>query len=166
MTLPFSEGFENNGSMPFCWTLWEHSSYTNYGYTYSYPQIYSYNSHGGNYCIDMYSDYGPNSIISPRVLIPANQIEVTFWAYGNYGYIQVGYTTSDDSATAVFHPVGEVQLSSEYELYTVSFDTIASTNSVYVAFRVANTQSFFSLKLVYRGDDLVAAKLDGHPLDI
>lgn len=27
-------------------------------------------------------------------------------------------------------------------------------------------QSFFSLKLVYRGDDLVAAKLDGHPLDI
>lgn len=27
-------------------------------------------------------------------------------------------------------------------------------------------QPFFSLKLVYRGDDLVAAKLDGKPLDI
>ncbi len=160
MTLPFSEGFENNGSMPFCWTLWEHSSYTNYGYTYSYPQIYSYNSHGGNYCIDMYSDYGPNSIISPRVLIPANQIEVTFWAYGNYGYIQVGYTTSDDSATAVFHPVGEVQLSSEYELYTVSFDTIASTDSVYVAFRVANNPSYTYIYL----DDITVRQRRACPL--
>ena len=28
------------------------------------------------------------------------------------------------------------------------------------------SQPFFSLKLVYRGDDLVSAKLDGQPLPL
>jgi hypothetical protein len=142
MTVPFSEGFENYGAMPACWTLWEHTAYDSYGYMYYYPQINSYNNHSGNYCLDLYSDYGPNSIVSPLVPLPANQVEMTFWAYGHYGYIQVGYTFTDDSATAVFHPVENVALSDVYQLYTVSFDTVSTTDSVYVVLRVANNPSY------------------------
>ena len=97
MVVPFSEGFENNGNMPACWTLWEHSVYNSYGYLYYYPEIYGYNSHGGSYHLECSSDYGPNSIISPRVFLPANQVEVVFWGYGNGGAVAVGYTTTDDS---------------------------------------------------------------------
>lgn len=160
MTVPFSEGFENYGDMPACWTLWEHTSYNSYGYIYNYPQIYSYNNHSGNYCIDLYSDYGPNSIISPLVPLPANQVEMTFWAYGNYGFIQVGYTYTDDSATAVFHPVKDVALSDVYELYTVSFDTVTTTDSVFVVLRVANNPSYTYIYL----DDITIRQRRSCPL--
>ncbi len=138
MALPIFEGFENNGAMPSCWTLWEHTYYTSYGYTSYYPTIYSYNSYGGTYHIEMYSDYGPNSIISPRVFLPANEVEAVFWANGNGAIVSVGYTTTDDSATAVFHLVENVALTDDWEQYTVSFENVTTTDSVYVVFRVAN----------------------------
>ena len=160
MTVPFSEGFENYGAMPACWTLWEHTAYNSYGYMYYYPQINSYNNHSGNYCLDLYSDYGPNSIVSPLVPLPANQVEMTFWAFGNYGYIQVGYTFTDDSATAVFHPVENVALSDVYQLYTVSFDTVNTTDSVYVVLRVANNPSYTYIYL----DDITIRQRRSCPL--
>ena len=138
MVPPIVEGFENNGAMPACWTLWEHTSYTSYGYTSYYPVIYNYSSHGGTYHIEMYSDYGPNSIISPRVFLPANEVEAVFWAYGNGAIVSVGYTTTDDSATAVFNLVQNVALTDDWQMYTVSFDNLTITDSVYVVFRVAN----------------------------
>ena len=161
MAVPFSEGFEDNGAFPTCWTLWESSSYNSYGYIYSYPQIYSYNAHTGSYCFNMYSDYGPNSIISPRVYLPANQLEVTFWAYGYGGYIQVGYTDTDDSATAVFHLVENVQLreGSVYDLYTVSFDSIANTDSVHVVLRVANNPAYVYIYV----DDITIRQVSNCP---
>ena len=142
MALPIVEDFENGGDFPQCWPLWEHTSYTSYGYTYNYPQMYSYDAHSGTYLIEMLSDYGPNSIISPRVLLPANQIEVTFWAYGNYGSIYVGYSPTDDSATAVFNQVGSVTLTDSWQLYTVSFDNLTITDSVYVVLRVNNNPNY------------------------
>ena len=138
MVVPFTEDFENNGAFPACWTLWEHTSYTSYGYTSYYPVIYNYSSHGGMYHIEMYSDYGPNSIISPKVFLPANEVEVQFWGYGNSAVVSVGYTTTDDSATAVFNLVQNVALNDDWQLYTVSFDNLTITDSIYVVVRVSN----------------------------
>lgn len=143
--LPFTEGFENNGSnAPFCWTIWERGDYDYYGFVYEYPQIYYYDyyAHTGSYLLNMFDAYGANSIMTPRVLIPANQIEAQFWAAsssytGGTGSLQVGYTTTTDSATAVFHLVSVVPLTDSYVLYTVDFDTVTTTDSVYVVFRSA-----------------------------
>ena len=142
MVVPFSEGFENNGNMPACWTLWEHSVYSSYGYLYYYPEIYGYNSHGGSYHLECSSDYGPNSIISPRVFLPANQVEVVFWGYGNGGAVAVGYTTTDDSATAVFHQVSSFALTDDWQRYTADFGGLTITDSIYVALRVAGNLNY------------------------
>ncbi len=142
MVPPIVEDFENNGNMPACWTLWEHTSYTSYGYTSYYPVIYNYNSHGGTYHIEFYSDYGRKSIISPRVFLPANEVEAVFWANGNGAVLSVGYTTTDDSATAVFNLVETIALTDSWEMYTVSFEDLTITDSIYVVFRVASNMYY------------------------
>lgn len=146
--LPIFESFEDNGTdIPFCWTEWEFYDYDSWGYIYHYPQIenYSYYAHSGNYVLQMTTDETHyNSIISPQIPIPANQVEVSLWLRGDDA-IQVGYTTTNDSATAVFHPVATVgpsEVTNEYGydeyIYTnflVSFDTVATTEPIYIVFR-------------------------------
>lgn len=169
--IPFSEGFENNGSnAPFCWSIWEKGSYDDYGYVYEYPQIYyySYYAHTGSYLVNMYDAYGANSIITPRVLIPANQIEAQFWAAyssytDNFGSIQVGYTTTNDSATAVFHLVSVVPLTDAYALYTVDFDTVTTTDSVYVVFRSAGNNMSPSSAINILLDDVTIRQINNCP---
>ena len=39
-------------------------------------------------------------------------------------------------------------------------------DKIFLRLLMDSNQPFFSLKLVYQGDDLVGAKLDGKPLDI
>lgn len=44
--------------------------------------------------------------------------------------------------------------------------TLWEGDKIFLRLLMNPKQSFFSLKLVYQGDDLVGAKLDGRPLDI
>lgn len=169
--VPFSEGFENNGtSAPFCWTIWEKGIYNSYGYVYEYPQIYNYDyyAHTGNHSLYIYDYYGANSIITPQVLLPANQVEATFWAYysdyyGATGTLQVGYTTTNDSNTAVFHLVETVPLTSTYALYTVDFDTLTRTDSIYVCFRAAGNNGGTSTSVYIYVDDITIRQINSCP---
>lgn len=167
--VPFYEGFEDNGNAaPFCWTVWEKGVYSNWGYVEVFPQIYNYSAHTGSRMLYMYDGYGPNSVITPRVLLPAGQVEATFWAYfsnysGGSGSLQVGYTTTNDSATAVFHLVEEVALTSSYALYTVSFDTVSRTDSVYVCFRSAGNNTGMDGQTYLLVDDITVRRRNSCP---
>ena len=44
--------------------------------------------------------------------------------------------------------------------------TLWEGDKIFLRLLLDESQPFFSLKLIYRGDDLVAAKLDGHPLQV
>lgn len=150
MALPFTEDFENNGTnMPLCWTLWEHQAVDSWGYMYYYPQIYeySYYAHSGSHSLYFYPYYGNNSLMSPRVNIPANEVEVLLWGRTSYdiGSIFVGYTTTTDSATAVFYPVEEIMLNENYSQHIVSFANVATTDSIYVVLRATMSSSYFYL---------------------
>lgn len=167
---PISTGFEENGTnMPFCWTLWEHTAYTEWGYTQYYPQIYEYYyyAHSGTRSLYLYDAYGPNSIISPKVCLPANQVEVNFWVRkddnGSGAYLQVGYTNSNDSATAVFHMVAEVAISAGINLYTVDFGDLAITDSVYVVIRSAGNNVVTQYNDLYV-DDITIRAINTCPL--
>lgn len=142
--VPIVEGFENDGEMVACWPVWEYTSVSNYGYTVSYPQI-NYYYHSGIYSLNMYSDYGPNSVMSPLVALPAEEIEVRLWAFGTGCSLQVGYAYTTDSATAVFHPVDTLLLGSDFELYNVSFADVGVRDSVYVVLRTSDNPMYSNL---------------------
>lgn len=157
MSLPINEGFENNGSeMPFCWKTWEWISYNPYGYyAENYPQVsegsyyYAYGHNSPN-SLALYPIGGNVSVMSPKMPVLANQLEVILWMAGP-DEVQVGYVTTNDSASAVFHLVGTVGPTTygtgsypvyySWEQYTVPFDTVSTTDSIWIVIRCAESLS-------------------------
>jgi len=149
MTLPINEGFENNGTnMPFCWQIFEACNYSYYGTPTPMPQVQydsygTYYGHNGNGALSLGANTTKGSgIMSPKMPVLANQLEVSFWMRGEDA-VQVGYVTTNDTTNAVFHLVGTVGPSSyvdySYSLIqgSVSFDTVTTTDSVWIVFRRA-----------------------------
>ncbi len=153
-SLPISDDFENpiagiNANLPACWTQWEtFTTYYNYENTYTFPCAYVYPygvdyGHNSASTLIFYSNGGTNSIMTPKMPVSANQVEVVAWVKGGDA-IQVGYVTTNDSATAVFHQVGNIgptpynssNYSYEWARFIVSFDTVTTTDSIWVVFRL------------------------------
>ena len=58
---------------------------------------------------------------------------------------------------------GELEWVEKQRLFDLS---LWEGDKIFLRLLMDSNQPFFSLKLVYQGDDLVGAKLDGNPLDI
>ena len=58
---------------------------------------------------------------------------------------------------------GDLAWVDKKELFTLN---LWEGDKIFLRLLLDESQPFFSLKLIYRGDDLVAAKLDGHPLQV
>lgn len=168
ITLPYFENFENaDQQVPFCWHLYEHWAEDPYGWgsiTIN-PMIYNYSyyAHSGNQSLRMSGQYGSNSVMSPRIPISANDLEVTFWAKTT-AYdpldVLVGYVTTIDSASAEFHLVKSVTLNGDYTLYSVAFDTVSTTDSIYAVLRMPYNGSYDEIYI----DDLTLRMLNNCPI--
>ncbi|MCR5444508.1 MAG: fibronectin type III domain-containing protein [Bacteroidales bacterium] len=145
ITLPYTMGFETYNyatGMPDCWKKWETAS----SYGYEYPQLYTYQAHTGSNSIYFYPPNGDQSIVSPKMPIAANSLEVQFWAQCG-DQLQVGYITTSDLNSAVFHLVAAVGPTTydastynyAWEQFTIPFDTVTTTDSIWVVFRTAST---------------------------
>ena len=149
--LPITEGFEDNGTdIPLCWQTFESFSYNPYGYyTYYYPSVsnsdwydYGYNSPSAMALMST-SSYG-SGVISPKMPVAANEVEVLLYLSGEDA-IQVGYITTNDTNNAVFHLVGTAGPSTyndynydyDWEQFTIQFDTVTTTDSIWVVIRRA-----------------------------
>ncbi len=73
------------------------------------------------------------------------------------------FTASDWSGEEGICEEGDLAWIDKQQLFDLE---LWEGDKIFLRLLMNPAQSFFSLKLVYRGDDLVAAKLDGHPLDI
>jgi 8-oxo-dGTP diphosphatase len=73
------------------------------------------------------------------------------------------FTASDWSGEEGICDEGDLAWIDKQQLFDLE---LWEGDKIFLRLLMNPAQSFFSLKLVYRGDDLVAAKLDGHPLDI
>lgn len=139
--LPISEGFEDNGnSIPLCWNMLEQQTFeTSWGYAYFYPSIYYY-GHNGDNSLALQSYNGPVSVMSPKMPVPANEVEVLLWMSGG-DYVQVGYITTNNPSTAEFHLVGTVgptegnEYNQVWEQFIVPFDTVTTTEDIWVVIR-------------------------------
>ena len=58
---------------------------------------------------------------------------------------------------------GDLQWVDKKDLFSLN---LWEGDKIFLCLLLDESQPFFSLKLIYRGDDLVAAKLDGHPLQV
>ena len=153
--LPYSEGFEStgNGDIPSCWTIYEYYQ----GYGISYPRVSSseYYTHNGDRSLLLYNDEDC-SIISPVIPIPANEVEVCFWGMcesDDPSDLQIGYVT-EPSSDATFHLVKTVSLTDNYQYFNVLFDTVSTTDTVYVVFRTPQTVIFYG-ESIHAIDDVV-----------
>lgn len=156
--LPLSENFENNDSdtqIPYCWSHWE--TITEYG-MYIYPGS-SYNGRGGTNCLYFAPNRGTQSLIGPKMPVAANQVEMLMWVNGE-ATVQVGYVTTNDTANAVFHHVGDVGGTTSYRQFQVSFDTVTTTDSIWVAFRSLQIVEYSDARI----DDLVIRQINNCPL--
>ena len=154
-TLPLVEDFESviAPGVPFCWQTME--TYTSYGVTYPYVNEDYYNNgyaHSGYNYLYFVCDYPPQSIVSPRIPLGTNEIEVNFWGKCDYSTaeLQIGYI--DNPATpANFQLVQTITLSTTMSEYFVRFDTVSSTDTAYVVFRYNGAENYNSIYL----DDIV-----------
>lgn len=145
--LPLVENFDNNGNdIPNCWRVWETLSVSNYNFPYVTVDGHNYTK-----ALSLYSNGGATSIVSPKMPLPANELEVRLWLSGGDA-LQVGYVTSNDLSTAVFHPVGTAGPTSMLGLYeydwqefSIPFDTVTCTDSIWVVLRRAQSLSNFEL---------------------
>lgn len=157
LALPYTEGFESyndDENIPFCWTRWEHTLY---------PQVstYYYYAHSGTNSFEFYPRQGDQSVITPRIPVPANTIEVLGWVRGSEE-VQVGYvTTSTPTSASDFHQVGSIISTSSYDYapFSVSFDTVTCTDSVYVVFRSLEILEWNSTYI----DDLTIRQINNCP---
>lgn len=177
VSLPYTEGFESydeTEQIPFCWRRWEDGFYysTWSGYTY-YPNVYSYDGHSGSNSLYFYPYYGTQSVMLPKVPVTTNGIELVLWANGPEA-LQVGYVTTTDSATAVFHQVGTVGPSDDtvivdeggysyteyiWSQFTVPFDTVTA-DSIYIVLRATGTIDYNTLYV----DDIVIREINNCPI--
>lgn len=143
-TLPIFENFESNGTdIPFCWNILDTANYDNYGWVYTYPQVQTYYGYNNSAALALRGADGPASVMSPKMPVLANQVEVLFWVAGPE-QVQVGYVTTNDPATAEFHLVGTAgptefdnyYYSYNWEQFSVGFDTVTTPDSIWVVFRV------------------------------
>ncbi len=166
ITLPYTEGFEgySYGTLaPDCWKIWESAS--SYGST--YPSVYTYDGYNGNNSYYFYPVYGNQSVVSPKIPIPANTLEVQMWIQAS-DQVEVGYITTSDFNNAVFHQVGTAGptalgadgYSHLWEQVSIPFDTVTTTDSIWVVFRTAAT---FEYNTVYI-DDVVFREINNCPM--
>ena len=166
ITLPYTESFESydvDELMPYCWSRFE----TAVGYGTTYPYVNDYYSHTGNNSFYFYPQYGNQSVISPKIPVAANTLEVKVWVNGAEA-IEVGYVTSLDTSVAVFHQVGIVgpttydydSYSYAWEEFTVPFDTVTTTDSIYVVFRASASIEYNTTYI----DDIVFRTINNCPL--
>ena len=73
------------------------------------------------------------------------------------------FTASDWSGEETACNEGELEWIDKSRLFDL---TLWEGDKIFLRLLMDPAQPFFSLKLVYRGDDLVEAKLDGCPLDL
>ena len=176
LTLPYTEDFENVDDVeqiPYCWTRYEVAAYADWlGSTTYYPMVNNYEAHSGSSSFYFRHNYGTQSVISPRIPIPANTLELQMWIKGGEA-VQVGYVTTTDSATAVFHQVAVVGPSNDtlidfgdysYTEYiwtkvTVRFNTVTTTDSVYVVLRAPSSIEYETLSI----DDLIIRQINNCP---
>ena len=148
-SLPLVEGFENNGSnIPFCWQMMEQTTISQYGYTETFPAVMAGNmGHNSSSALAFYSTTSTSaSLATPKMPVSANQVDVTLWVMGEDA-IQVGYVTSN-AANAAFHLVGTAGPSSstpgeygsiyQWQQFHVAFDTVTTTDSIWVVLRRAS----------------------------
>lgn len=156
--LPIIESFENYNSdtqIPYCWSHWE----TIYYWTSVYPSVDPwYTGRTGTNSLYFAPNQGTQSLIGPKMPVAANQIEMLMWVNGE-ATVQVGYVTTNDTANAVFHHVGTVGGTTSYQQFHVSFDTVTTTDSIWVAFRSPQIVEYS----VVRIDDLVIRQINSCP---
>lgn len=149
MSLPIVEDFESGETIPSCWNRFETVNYDYYG---TFPTVMSYygmNQGNGLLLAGNNGDYysptpHATSVMSPKMPVAANAVEVVMWVKGEEA-VQVGYVTTNDTNAAVFHLVGtagpttydEDNYDYVWEQFTVSFDTVTTTDSIWVVFRCA-----------------------------
>jgi len=73
------------------------------------------------------------------------------------------FTASDWCGEETACDEGELEWIEKQRLFDLS---LWEGDKIFLRLLMDSNQPFFSLKLVYQGDDLVGAKLDGKPLDI
>lgn len=152
--LPYAEGFESdaNASIPSCWTVYE--EYQGYGDAYPRVSTSQFYTHSGSNALLLYN-YDDCSVISPVIPIPANQIEVCFWAMcenSDPSEIEIGYVT-EASTEATFHLVKSVFVNDQYQYFNILFDTVTTTDTVYVVFRTPQTTIYYG-ESVHAIDDI------------
>ena len=157
MSLPIVEDFESRNDIPFCWSVLESVSQDfGYGSPQIYPEVDSYYGINGSNGLLLVNNDGtgpaPTSVMSPKIPVDANEVEVLLWVKGE-DEVQVGYVTTNDSATAVFHLVGTAGPTAfddnnwdyAWEQFTVSFDTVSTADSIWVVFRRAPSLEMSSM---------------------
>ena len=73
------------------------------------------------------------------------------------------FTATEWSGTQTDCDEGDLQWVPKRDLFSLN---LWEGDKIFLRLLMDDRHPFFSLKLIYRGDDLVAAKLDGHPLQV
>ena len=73
------------------------------------------------------------------------------------------FTATEWSGAQTDCDEGDLQWVNKKDLFSLN---IWEGDKIFLRLLLDESQPFFSLKLIYCGDDLVAAKLDGHPLQV
>lgn len=73
------------------------------------------------------------------------------------------FTASQWSGEEIVCDEGDLEWIDKQRLFDL---TLWEGDKIFLRLLMDSDQPFFSLKLVYHGDDLVAAKLDGRPLEL
>lgn len=133
--LPYATSFEEDDGGDACWTTMDS--------LYGYPQLYCYGyARTGSCAMALTAGGGTDvcMVASPRIAYRADSLHVGFWITMNdlYGTLQVGLLT-DTASSTTFTALMNIDLATSpvgyYEFYT---DGYASSDSVYVAFRLTN----------------------------
>lgn len=151
--LPVVESFEDQHSnFAYCWEVLEQAYYAAGGSVSPCIRRSTGTPYGVNSssAVSLVSVSGNVSFRSPKIPLVPSEIEVSFWAHGDDALL-VGYVTTDAMNEMNFHMVDSVIPTSTYSQYTVRFDTVTCTDSVYVVFRKAYCTSTQQLLV----DDIV-----------
>ena len=138
VSLPYVNDFEGQKTYatPACWTYF--GSNPN-----SEAFIYGYSSYSGSKSMvaDVYS--GDFYLVSPKLMAPANTIEIEFYTDNYSNTAEAGIMTNPTDAST-FVPMVQIPSTDDYAYYSFSCAGLNAEDTIYLAFHITSTSSYGS----------------------
>ena len=138
VSLPYVNDFEGQNTYvtPACWTYF--GSNPN-----SEAIVYNYSSYSGSKCMvaDVYS--GDFYLVSPKLMAPANTIEIEFYTDNYSNTAEAGIMTNPTDAST-FVPMAQIPSTDDYAYYSFSCAGLNAEDTIYLAFHITSTSSYGS----------------------